>query len=226
MAETIPLFPLCTVLLPSASLPLHIFEPRYRQLTTDLVTGAVPGRRFGVVAIRQGSASEVSEVEQLHEIGCTATLDEVRRLSDGRFDMMTMGSDRFRLLDVDCSSAPYLLGTVEWVPDEEPPVELTSVLPILSAAARAAYRRYRAAAWKREDWARPTEDTTPAALSNMLAADCLLSLEDRQRVLEETCPARRLHLVREMLNQEAGILTHLRAIPTPLSEYGIEPSTN
>ena len=54
VAETLPLFPLGTVLMPGASLPLHIFEPRYRQLTVDLVTGAVPDRQFGVVAVREG----------------------------------------------------------------------------------------------------------------------------------------------------------------------------
>ena len=53
MAETLPLFPLSTVLLPGASLPLHIFEPRYRQLTVDLVTETLPDRCFGVAAIRQ-----------------------------------------------------------------------------------------------------------------------------------------------------------------------------
>jgi Lon protease-like protein len=47
VAETVPLFPLGTVLLPGASLPLHIFEPRYRQLTVDLVTGAVPAAASG-----------------------------------------------------------------------------------------------------------------------------------------------------------------------------------
>ena len=46
--ETLPLFPLGTVLLPGAALPLHVFEPRYRQLTIDLLTGAVPGKQFGV----------------------------------------------------------------------------------------------------------------------------------------------------------------------------------
>ena len=54
MAETVPLFPLGTVLMPGATLPLHIFEPRYRQLTVDLVTGAVPDREFGIVAVREG----------------------------------------------------------------------------------------------------------------------------------------------------------------------------
>src|SRR5262249_16961297 len=94
VAATVPLFPLSTVLLPGASLPLHIFEPRYRQLTIDLVTGAVPGRSFGVIAVKQG----LDSVEETHTVGCTALLQDARRLPDGRFDIMTRGEKRFRLL--------------------------------------------------------------------------------------------------------------------------------
>ncbi|HKN97410.1 MAG TPA: LON peptidase substrate-binding domain-containing protein, partial [Pseudonocardiaceae bacterium] len=54
MAETIPLFPLAAVLLPGTSLPLHIFEPRYRQLTMDLVKETLPSRCFGVIAKKPG----------------------------------------------------------------------------------------------------------------------------------------------------------------------------
>ena len=122
MAETLPIFPLSTVLLPETSLPLHIFEPRYRQLTVDLVTGAVPGRSFGVIALRQGSAEGPSAEQETHGIGCTALLREARRLPDGRFDIITQGEKRFRLLDIEPASAPYLVGNIEWVPDDEPTV--------------------------------------------------------------------------------------------------------
>ncbi|MGH3882634.1 MAG: LON peptidase substrate-binding domain-containing protein, partial [Pseudonocardiaceae bacterium] len=138
MAETLPLFPLGTVLLPGASLPLHIFEPRYRQLTVDLVTGAVPGRSFGVIAVKQC----LDSVETTHDIGCSAVLREARRLPDGRFDIVTRGGKRFRLLDIDETSAPYLVGNVEWVPDDDPPDDDVMLLPMLAHAAREAHRRY------------------------------------------------------------------------------------
>jgi Lon protease-like protein len=226
VAETLPLFPLGTVLLPGASLPLHVFEPRYRQLTVDLVTGALPDRSFGVVSIKQGWAPGDDDVDSLQQVGCSALLREARRLPDGRFDIVTRGARRFRLLEVDESSAPYLVGSVEWLPDSVLPPRAAEVMASLADSARAAHRRYCGAAWQREDWSSPPEETTLEELSYVLASDCLLSLEDRQRLLEDTSPARRLGEVRRMLNREAGILGSLRAVPAPLSEYGYTPHHN
>jgi Lon protease-like protein len=222
VAETVPLFPLGTVLLPGASLPLHIFEPRYRQLTVDLVTGAVPGRSFGVIAVKQGL--ETAE-ETTHDIGCTAVLREARRLPDGRFDIVTRGEKRFRLLDIDQTSAPYLVGSVEWVPDDDPPND-ELLLPMLSRAAREAHRRYCSAAWQHGEWNEPAADVGAAALPHLLAADCLLTLEDRQALLEECDPANRLRLVRTLLVREAAFLRALRAVPVPLNQFAVQTSRN
>ncbi|MGH3865842.1 MAG: LON peptidase substrate-binding domain-containing protein [Pseudonocardiaceae bacterium] len=222
MAETVPLFPLGTVLFPGVSLPLHIFEPRYRQLTVDLVTGAVPGRRLGVVAVKPG----LGAVEETHDIGCTAVLQEARRLPDGRFDIVTRGEKRFRLLDVDDTSAPYLLGSVEWVPDDDPPAEQSMLLPMLARSAREAHRQYRWAVGQHGDREAPKEDVDSAALAHLLASDCLLALEDQQALLEERDPADRLRLVRTLLVQEAAFLRMLRAVPVPLDQFAVKASRN
>lgn len=226
MIETLPLFPLGTVLLPGASLPLHVFEPRYRQLTVDLVTGAVPGRSFGVVAIRQGHAEVAEPAPAMHEIGCSAVLREARRLPDGRFDVVSLGDRRFRLLEVDATSAPYLVGTVEWVPDEEPDQADLRLLPMLAGSAREAHRRYSSAAWADQEWEPPAPDQPVAALPNLLAADCLLTLEDRQALLEQRSVADRLRLVRALLVREAEFLRRWRAVPVPLSQFMVESSRN
>jgi hypothetical protein len=218
VAETIPLFPLAAVLLPGTSLPLHIFEPRYRQLTSDLVTEALPGRCFGVIAKKPGWGMDVDRLDQVRQIGCSALLREVKSLPDGRFDIVTRGDRRFRLLDIDSTSAPYLLGVVEWVPDTAPGDRLMAIMPALAAAARAAHRRYCRSAWQRDDWTEPPEDTSIADLAHLIAADCLLDSTDRQRLLEETCPARRLRLAKRLLNLEAAILGNLRAVPLQLSD--------
>ncbi|HEX3785795.1 MAG TPA: LON peptidase substrate-binding domain-containing protein [Pseudonocardiaceae bacterium] len=227
MAETtLPLFPLAAVLLPGTPLPLHIFEPRYRQLVTDLITDKVPGNFFGVVATRPGWSGEVRSVDEVRHVGCAALLREVKSLPDGRFDIITRGTERFRLLDIDERSAPYLTGIVEWLPDSTPQAKLLELQPALADSARAAHRRYCQAAWQREDWNEPPEDTDPDQLAHLVAADCLLDAEDRQRLLEQTCPARRLRMVRTMLNREAGILRALHAVPIPLSELNPKTSLN
>ena len=151
--------------MPGATLPLHIFEPRYRQLTVDLVTGVVPDKQFGVVAVREGwSAGDDADDENsgLHRVGCTAELIDARRLPDGRFDIVTRGVRRFRLLNVDAESRPYLTGEVEYVPDE--PARAPDELPALATAARAAHRRYCVTAWKSGEWSEPADEVESAEL--------------------------------------------------------------
>jgi hypothetical protein len=123
MGELIPLFPLGTPLFPGVVLPLQIFEPRYRQLVHDLLALPEAGDRrfFGVVAIRQGWEVEaVSPAEALYDIGCTARVQAVHQQSDGGFRVVTVGGERFRLVDVVVDEdPPYLQGEVEWLAEEE-----------------------------------------------------------------------------------------------------------
>jgi hypothetical protein len=129
VGDLIPLFPLGTPLFPGIVLPLQVFEPRYRALVRDLL--ALPEgaqRRFGVVAIRQGwEVEQVAPAEALYDVGCTALLQVVRPQPDGGFAVVTVGGERFRLLDVVVGSRsgdegdgpPYLRAEVEWLADEE-----------------------------------------------------------------------------------------------------------
>jgi Lon protease-like protein len=226
VAATLPLFPLGTVLMPGAPLPLHIFEPRYRQLTVDLVTGAVPDKQFGVVAVREGRTPDDDGMAGVHAVGCTAELVDVRRLPDGRFDLVTRGTRRFRLLEIDAESKPYLTGSVEYLPDEEVGAEAAEVTRKVAAAARDAHRRYCAKAWRNGEWSEPESDLEPGTLAHVLASDCLLPIGDRQRLLEQTCPATRLRMVRALLVRETGLLTSLRAVPAPITTYAVEHSVN
>src|SRR6266487_6592811 len=86
----------CSSDLPGLVLPLHIFEERYRQLVRDLLEGPEP-QEFGVIAIRKGRETGVDGVSALYEIGCAAALRQVARHDDGRFDVVTVGTQRFRL---------------------------------------------------------------------------------------------------------------------------------
>jgi Lon protease-like protein len=139
MGELIPLFPLSTPLFPGVVLPLQIFEPRYRRLVRDLV--ALPEgsdrRFFGVVAIRQGwEVERIAPAEALYDVGCTARLQVVRPEPDGRFQIVTVGGDRFRLLDVVISEdPPYLQAEIEWLDEEEAAEEAAGDHELLSGAA-------------------------------------------------------------------------------------------
>src|SRR3954471_12178336 len=123
MGELIPLFPLGTPLFPGVVLPLHVFEPRYRRLMRDLLSlpESSDRRFFGVVAIRQGWEGEhVAPTEALYDVGCTARIRRVAPQPDGGFAIVTVGGDRFRLLDVVVGDdPPYLQGEIEWLADEE-----------------------------------------------------------------------------------------------------------
>lgn len=211
----LPLFPLQTVLLPGVHLPLHIFEPRYRQLTADLMSGAVPDREFGVVALRAPLMREVRGLDHVHDVGCSTVLREAKRLPDGRYDVITRAVRRFRLRKLDHTSAPYLLGTVEWLPDSPVPASAEPTGHRLAEVARTAHERYCEAAWHDEDWHSPEVDAELGDLAYQLAADCLLPLEDRQLLLEEPHPLRRLRIVCRLLTREAGFLETLGAVPLP-----------
>jgi Lon protease-like protein len=104
-------------------LPLQIFEPRYRRLMRDLLALPDSGDRrfFGVVAIRQGwEVERVAPAEALYDIGCTARVQVVRPQADGGFRIVTVGGERFRLLDVVVGDElPYLRAEVEWLSEEE-----------------------------------------------------------------------------------------------------------
>ena len=132
-------------------------------------------------------------------------------------------------MDLDAESKPYLMGSVEFLPDAteaDPDGRAADLTRMLSASARAAHQRYCETAWKKGDWAEPADDTTPATLPHVLAADCLLPIADRQRLLEQTSPTERLRMVRAFLARETGLLAQLRAVPAPIATYLVEHSTN
>ena len=149
----------------------------------------------------------------------------MRRLPDGRFDIVTRGGRRFRLLELDAQSKPYLMGSVEYLPDAESPPP-AGMIQMLSAAARAAHRRYCSTAWRSGDWSEPASDMAPSTLAHVLAADCLLPIDDRQHLLEQISPTERLRMVRLLLARETGLLSQLRAVPAPTTSFAVDHSSN
>jgi uncharacterized protein len=92
----IPIFPLPNVVLfPSALLPLHIFEPRYRAMVTDALENE---RLIGMVMVRPGWEPHYDESPEVYPIGCAGFITHADRLPDGRFNIMLRGLEKFRIL--------------------------------------------------------------------------------------------------------------------------------
>ncbi len=112
MSTLLPLFPLDLVLLPGTPLPLHIFEPRYREMVTECL---VQEKRFGVVRAKDDGVAE---------IGCTAEILTVtKKYPDGRMDIVTEGRERFEVMQVN-QDRSFLQAEVLYLRDE--PVHATS----------------------------------------------------------------------------------------------------
>ncbi len=216
MSETLPLFPLGTVLFPGLLLPLHIFEDRYRQLVRDLLAEPEP-RRFGVLAIREGRETGLDGVSALYQIGCIATVRQVTEREAGRFDLLTAGTQRFRLVDLD-DSRPYLQGKVDLLSDE------AGDEGAAARAARAVQDAFRAylsalAAHGPAQLAIPDLPDDPVLLSYLIAASMIIGLHDKQALLGAADAASRLTSERALLSRETMMLRSLTSTPAPDLRY-------
>ena len=212
MGEMLPLFPLGAVLYPGMLMPLHIFEERYRLLVRDLLDGAEP-RRFGVIAIRKGRETGIDGVHSLYEIGCAATLRRVDRHEDGRFDIVTVGTQRFRLLGLD-QTRPYLQGVVEMLADE--PADPAAAEPAVRVI-QAAFREYLDALteWGGASVRLEELPGEPELLSYIVAAAMVIDLPERQALLAEPDTLRRLARQRVLLSRETAMLRTTTSRPVP-----------
>lgn len=122
--QEMPLFPLNTVLFPSAPLHLQIFEPRYLEMVELCLKERKP---FGVSLIQHG-VEALGPLPVPHPIGCSAMIFHVHRLGVDRLKLIATGMERIRILSVDRESRPYLVGLVELTPQAEPDPNLTTLL--------------------------------------------------------------------------------------------------
>jgi Lon protease-like protein len=99
MADLLPLFPLPNaVLFPNVFLPLHIFEPRYREMVADAVAS---DRMIGMVLLRPGWDRDYEGTPPVYPVGCSGVITHVEALADGRFNIVLRGLERFRVIDED-----------------------------------------------------------------------------------------------------------------------------
>ena len=207
MSDTLPMFPLNTVLFPGTSVPLRVFEDRYRALVHHLLRMDDPTDRvFGSVGIREGYEVGEHGAQWLFRVGCRVKMTEVEAHPDGTFDLVAVGLDRIELEHLDTSGS-YPVGRV--TPLAEQPV---AVPDAVAGTARATYQAYREALLE-IDREPPSGDLPhdPAYLSWTLAALAPLSLAQRQALLEAEDADSRLRMVTDVLRAE---LRTMRVIPS------------
>jgi Lon protease-like protein len=110
LPPTIPLFPLPNVVLfPKVTLPLHIFEPRYREMTRDALEG---DRIIGMVLLRPGWEEDYERRPPVYSVGCAGLITHSERLDDGRFNIILRGLEKFRIVD-ESADRSYRIARVE-----------------------------------------------------------------------------------------------------------------
>jgi ATP-dependent Lon protease len=197
--DEIGLFPLGIVLLPTEQVPLHIFEPRYRELVGETLAG---GRPFGIV---------YGDDDGLREVGTLATVVEVvDRFEDGRLNVIVEGTSRFRLLEL-TEGRSFATGRVEDVADQDDPAAPEDVARALTLFARLAEQT-------ESDVEAPEADAP--ALSFAIAGKFDFSPEIKQELLDESSERVRLKRLCELLELAAETVARQKEISTRAQSNG------
>ena len=195
------MFPLGTVLFPTVFLPLHVFEPRYRELVAACLEGD-GGHEFGVVLIERGS--EVGGGERRFDVGCVTRIVEAVPLEDGRWALGTVGDRRIRV-ERWLPDRPYPCALVSDFPDPAPGAMTESSLDALTATCR------RVLAMATELGASTAPATIefaedPVLAGYQLAAVAPLGPLNKLALLASPTPDARAELLRRLLDDAAEVL--------------------
>jgi len=173
----LPLFPLPNIVFfPQTRLPLHVFEPRYRQMVKDVLEG---DQRFGIVLLRPGWEAEYFGAPPVFECGTLGTIEQAVSLEDGRYNIVVRGDVRFRILG-EVSRVPYRTARVVAYPE-------------LAREAAQAYAQREWLADLSRQYLRYLPDQTAVpeietvnldALTNALIMSLNLDVEEKQKLLE------------------------------------------
>ncbi len=209
MTDTLPMFPLNSVLFPGLSVSLRIFEDRYRALVHHLLRVEDPAERvFGSVAIREGYEVGDHGAQSLFRVGCKAQMTEIEPHADGTFDVVAVGLARIQLDRLETSDL-FPLGHVTERPEVDQRVD-----ELVLERARATFTAYRAALSEiRTDPYTGSLPRDPGYLSWTLAACAPLPLHDRQSLLETDDVAERLILVTDLLRSELRAMNVIPSLP-------------
>ncbi len=218
MTTQLPLFPLPLVLFPGTRLPLHIFEPRYRQLLADVLTEGA-AREFGVLF----RADDVAErAIPMGHIGCIAVIEQSERLPDGRANLLVRGSQRFRFEGLVATDRLYHVAATSAYEDvAEPPASLAP----LATEVVDLFHRVAAAARALTDDADTLPELPDAAEQLAFAIAGMIDMDapTRQRLLVSRSAAGRLREVAEILSNAVDPLEHRAGVHARSKQNGHGP---
>lgn len=190
----LPLFPLPIVLFPGVPMPLHIFEPRYRQMLADIQSS---NNLFGLSYFDASSADK--EIPPVGHIGCAAEVNETQSLPDGRSNILTVGVIRYRIEEYVERATPYLVTRISFFEDEDKDSEL---LNESSHEVAETFTRIARAVRTINDERTSLPDisnTDPQRLSFLVAAAMEVDTDVKQELLELRQTLERLRRLRHML---------------------------
>lgn len=201
----LPIFPLPgAILFPRSQLPLHIFEPRYREMVNDALDG---GGRIGMI---QPQAPE-DEGAPLYVVGCVGEIVSVEELDDGRFNIVLHGSDRFRLVGEVDLGTPYRnadVDTAAFDDTEPPPLSFTQRAEVEREA-----RRLGDALGLEVDWS-AVGRLDDEMLVNVIAQVAPFDVGAKQALVESATLASRADLLVQLLEFQRAATAGAETQPT------------
>ncbi len=203
------MFPLNTVVFPGMSLPLHVFEDRYRMLVRHLLTVDDPAARvFGTVAIREGYEVGDHGAQSVYRVGCVLQLTEVDRREDGTYDIVAVARERLKLEEMSRGDEfPQGMVAVMAEPEVEVPTDVLD-------RARSTFTAFRAAMTELQgDPFSGTLPRDPDYLAWTLSALTPLPMAERQSLLEAPNATERLRLVTRLLTEELRAINVIPSLP-------------
>ena len=210
----LPLFPLPNIVFfPHTRLPLHVFEPRYRQMVSDALES---DRRFGIVLLKAGWEADYFGAPAVYPFGTLGTIEQAVPLEDGRYNIVVRGDVRFRIVE-EVSSVPYRTARVVAEPERERSVQQAYEQREWLADLSRQYLRYLP-----DQTAVPEIETVNLdALTNALIMSLNLDVEEKQKLLEMSDVVARAE---EIGNELSNRIESLRFL-SPFRRTG-DPSHN
>jgi Lon protease-like protein len=196
----LPLFPLPVVLFPDVPMPLHIFEPRYRRMLSDIDVGE---KLFGLSYFDEEEQGE-GAIPPLDHVGCVAEVTETQTLPDGRSNIVVLGVIRYRVDAYVDHGDPYLVGKLSFFEDEaeeenalrERTQEVVTLFMRIARAVRIINNDRSALVELPED--------EPETLSFLVAAAVEMDMKARLELLVMRSTSERLRRLRDLLARLVG----------------------